>query len=272
MLKNRKLLIDKNCPMCNIYGKCFTSIGLLEKNTIDSYQNIHDFYASQIDMKRAKSEIALLDVSASTTLYGIDAMIEIVAHDSDFLKKILKHKFIYAFLLRLYLFISFNRKVIYPTAIEEVGRDCTPELNKKYRWMYIVFVAVFTGVVLNDFAFYLNAHLGWAHDWKRELYICFGQILWQGIAISYLNKNKILEYLGNMSTVSLIGGVLLLPILVLNYYFPLSIIGLILSFGIVVSIMLYEHIRRCKLLGISLWMTGSWILFRTVVLVLILIF
>ena len=74
--------------MCNIYGKCFSKVGLIDKNTISPYQTIHDFYAKKIDMKRAKNEIALLDTETSTTHYGIDAMIEIVAHSSDLLKVI----------------------------------------------------------------------------------------------------------------------------------------------------------------------------------------
>jgi len=272
MLKNRKLLIDKDCPMCNLYGKCFTKIGLLEKNTISPYQTIPNFYASQIDMHRAKNEIALLNTEDASTIYGIDAMIEIASHDSTFLKKILHSKIVYTLLQGLYSFISYNRKVIYPTIVDLTGRNCTPDLNKKWRWSYIIFVAIFTGIVLNQYAFHINMALGWEHHWSRELYICFGQVAWQMTAISLFHKNKTLEYLGNMSTVSMIGGVLLLPILFLNSIFQFSLIGLLLAFGLVVGIMLLEHIRRCKLLGVSLWMTGSWVMFRTVVLLLILFF
>ncbi len=271
MLKNRKLLIDKDCPMCNIYGKCFSEIGLIDKNTISPYQTIHDFYANQIDMERAKNEIALLDTETATTHYGIDAMIEILAHHSTLFKKFLYSQLIYAFLLRLYRFISYNRKVIYPTLKNENLRDCTPEVNTKYRWFYIIFVAIFTGLVLNQFAFHLNARLGWEHTWVREFLICFGQIGWQLVAISFFKKNKRLDYLGNMSTVSMIGGILLLPVILVNYYFPISLIGLTSMFGIVVSIMLVEHIRRCKLLDVPFAMTISWVGFRTVVLGIILI-
>ena len=89
-------------------------------------------------------------------------------------------------------------------------------------------------------------------------------------AISFFRKDKTLEYLGNMSTVSMIGGILLLPVLLANYYLPISLIGLIAMFGIVVSIMFFEHIRRCKLLGVPFAMTISWVGFRTVVLGIIL--
>ena len=270
MLKNRKLLIDQDCPMCNLYGKCFTKIGWIDKNTLNPYQTIHDFYADQIDMERAKTEIALFDKETSTTHYGIDALIEIISQDNIFIKKLLKNKWVHPFLLRLYRFITYNRKVIYPTKKNNGTRDCTPDLNKKYRWFYIIFVAIFTGVILNRFAFYLHAELGWEQSWLREFFISFGQIIWQMVAISFLQKNKTLEYLGNMSTVSLIGGVLLLPVLFLHSYFNFTLSGLIFSFGAVVSIMLMEHIRRCKLLEISFLMTGSWVMFRAVALAVIL--
>jgi len=90
-------------------------------------------------------------------------------------------------------------------------------------------------------------------------------------AIYFLDRSKTLVYLVNISTVSLLGGVLLLPILGLNIYYPFSIIGLILSFGVIVIIMFFEHLRRCKRLGVSILMTASWVMFRTVALGIVLI-
>ncbi|HIP51603.1 MAG TPA: hypothetical protein EYG94_05885 [Campylobacterales bacterium] len=143
--------------------------------------------------------------------------------------------------------------------------------TKNYQWLYVVSVAIFTGVVVNRFAFYLNLELGLEHNGTREFFISFGQIIWQMTAISFLDRSKTLVYLLNMSTVSLLGGVLLLPILGLNMYYPFSIIGLIFSFGVIVIIMLFEHLRRCKRLEISILMTASWVMFRTVALGIVLI-
>jgi len=272
MLKNNKLLIDKDCPMCCIYGKCFTKIGLIAEETVAPYQTIDEKYAVQINMERAKTEIALFDASSATTTYGIDAMIKIVANGNTSITRILHSRFIYAFLLRLYRFISYNRKVIYPTALAEEGRICIPESSPKYRWAYILFVAIFTGIILNQYAFHINTAFGLEHNWIREYYICFGQIVWQLVAIFFIKKNKALEYLGNMSTVSMIGGILLLPVLWLNSIFEFHVYGLLAAFMLVVGIMFFEHIRRCKLLGLPLWMTVSWVTYRTVVLVVILFF
>ena len=177
---------------------------------------------------------------------------------------------IYGFLKKLYNFISYNRKVIYPAASDPALRKCHPSLSLKYRWAYILLVALFTGIILNNFAWHINMGLRLEHNWAREYYICFGQVIWQMLAIMLVAKEKTADYLGNMSTVSLIGGLLLLPVLGLNALFHFSPLVLILFFGAIVSFMLFEHIRRCKLLGISLTMTISWLLYRSVVLGLVL--
>lgn len=271
MLKNNKLLIDKDCPMCKAYGACFTQLGLIDQNTLDSYQFVDEAYADKIDMARAKNEIALHDVNSAQTIYGLDALIHIVSHHSKSFRSLLHTRFIHTPLLILYRFISYNRKVIYPAPAIIGSRDCTPDVNGFYRTLYIIFVALATGLILNQLIWPINTTFGITHIWWREYLICFGQIFWQGAVIQKLDPSKHLDYLGNMSTVSMIGGLLLIPILVLNAYLPLTPLHLIGYFALVVGFMLLEHIRRCKLLGISLSMTISWVLYRVVVLAIILI-
>ncbi|MGK0390294.1 MAG: hypothetical protein ACI94Y_003046 [Maribacter sp.] len=266
MLEHNKLLIDKDCPMCSVYGSCFKKSGWIDEQTLETYQDVDANYAIDIDMDRARNEIALLDTKTTETIYGINAMIKIVSHEKPLLAAVLNSKFIFPLLKMLYSFISYNRKVIIPARATFNARNCTPDSNLKYRWVYIIFVAIFTGVLLNQFTYYLNMYFGLEQDWKRELFICFGQILWQMTAIYLIQKKSTMEYLGNMSTVSMIGGFLLIPILMFNYFFPMQIYALVSSFFVVVGIMFFEHIRRCKILDVPLWMTFSWVMFRTVVL------
>jgi len=270
MLKNNKLLIDQDCPMCCIYGKCFTKLEWVDQETLNPYQVIADHEAEGIDMDRAQNEIALKDQTTGTTVYGIDAMIKIVAHGNKGFDNLLNSSLVYGFLKRLYNFISYNRKVIYPTATNPALRKCHPGLNLKHRWAYILLVALLTGVILNSFVWHINMGFGLEHNWSREYYICFGQVIWQMAAIRLIAKEKTLDYLGNMSTVSLIGGLMLLPVLGLNALFHFPPLVLILLFGTIVSFMLLEHIRRCRLLGIPLTMTISWLLYRSMVLGLVL--
>ncbi|CAN0284015.1 unnamed protein product [Chrysoparadoxa australica] len=80
-------------------------------------------------MERAKSEIALFDNVSEETLYGVDALIKIVSHSNNFLNSFLKSGIIYQSLKKLYKFISYNRKVIFPTKIKLNVRSCSPALT-----------------------------------------------------------------------------------------------------------------------------------------------
>ncbi len=271
MLKNNKLLIDQDCPMCAAYGAGFIKFGMVDAQTVSPYQQADEALARQVNMERARSEIALFDESTAQTVYGIDAMIAIVADGLPWLKKLLHRPWIYTPLRMLYSFISYNRKVIYPAAPRPEQRDCTPPLHRAYRWLYILLVALFTGLVLNRYAALMAAEWGLMPSPWREYAVCFGQVLWQGAVILSVDSRKSLAYLGNMSTVSLGGAILLLPPLLLTAWVSVSPLVLLGYFALVVGFMLLEHLRRCRLLGLPLAMTTLWVAFRTVVLGLILI-
>ncbi|UZR94853.1 hypothetical protein [Chondrinema litorale] len=270
MLVSNKLLVDNDCPMCKAYGACFTRFNLVDNNTISPYQKTNEAFVNDIDLDRAKNEIALHDTQTHQTLYGLDALIKITTHKSQLFKAIAE--FMYPFLFRLYKLISFNRKVIYPSANTAVGRDCTPDFNLKYRLVYIILVALFTGVVLHEYSVSIYSFFGWESSWFLEIVVCVGQIIWQYVAVKAFRKknNEALEYLGNMSTVSLIGGLLLSPVLIIQSFVVLPVLVLVGYFFVVVSLMLLEHIRRCKLKKFPTLLSASWVLYRMGVLVFIL--
>ena len=267
MIKENKLLIDRHCPMCQIYGKGFIKAGLLDENSICAYQDVPQESQMKIDFNRAQDEIAMHDTTTGETTYGLHSILKIVTQKSPLFQTVMYHDIVFKPLNALYKFISYNRKVIAPSApTPDMTRLCEPTFNIPFRWSYIFFVAIATAFVVNAFTTHLFPHFGWTNSIQTELLICFGQVAWQGTAACLILKDNRLTYLGNMSTVSMIGALLLLPIL-----FGLSLINaplwvlLPLFFG-VIGIMFLEHIRRCKLLGISLWMTVSWVTFRTVAL------
>lgn len=266
MLKNNKLLIDKDCPMCNIYGNAFCQLELIDQNTLNPYQTIDESYAEHIDMHRAKSEIAFFNTESHTTEYGLDALIAIIAQGRDRFKAFLKSPLMYWPLLKLYRFISFNRKVIAPARPKANERNCEPDFHLGYRWAYLLFVALVTGFILNRFTLKLAAGFGLSFNPWQEYAICIGQIIWQYTLIYTLAREKLYAYLGNMSTVSMIGGLLLVPVLLANHYLHFSPLLLLFCFGAIVAFMLIEHIRRCKIMDLSNAMTVSWVIYRLVVL------
>ena len=267
MLTNKKLLIDKDCPMCGFYGAAFTKMGLIDSRTIQPYQTVDRKLYKNIDMDRARNAIALHGEAG--TVYGIDAFIEILSQGKKAIKEVLRFPLIYYPLLALYNLISYNRKLIYPVA-NAPGKTCIPDVNLTYRWIYIFLVAIITGLVLNNFGSRVMHQLGVIHHPHVEWIMCFGQIVWQGAAVLLLRKERAMDYLGNMSTVSLIGGFLVGFILLLGQAVNIQPWLYLALFAVVVTIMLIEHIRRCSLLNLPWKMTLSWIVFRTIFLLVIL--
>lgn len=265
-LQNHKLLIDADCPMCRLYGNAFENKGLIERGTCSPYQTVDLSISDLVDMNRAKNEIAFVNIENNEVVYGLEAFKVILSNAFPSLEIILNLKLINWFGRKLYRFVSTNRKVIIPA--KSLGNDCTPTLNVKYRIVYILFIAVFSSLTIYNYSASINQMMGWKSNIYRELIMCFGQIIWQAIFLGKMLKNKLWDYLGNMMTVSLMGTLLLLPLLFFNIS-PIIHLG---YFMMVVGIMLLEHLRRCKILEIGMIPTISWVSYRLVFLFLITLF
>lgn len=265
-LNGHKLLVDEDCPMCRLYGKGFEKVGWVDKETFNPYQTFIHSGVSNLDMERARNEIALVDTQTNTVRYGIDALAHIITNRFPASGNLLKSRPVDFFLRKLYRFISFNRKVIAPGKPKDNVRVCAPDMNIRYRIAYILFVVLCSSLVLYGFSQPINDFMGWKNYLGREFLICIGQIVWQMIFLKNLLKGKFLEYIGNMMTVSMIGTLLLLPMLLVKGLAPLF---LLVYFIGVVSFMLLEHIRRSKILQIGYYPTISWLVYRIVVLGLI---
>jgi hypothetical protein len=105
----------------------------------------------------------------------------------------------------------------------------------------------------------------------REALICGGQIFFQGIIISLIDKEKKWNYLGNMMTISFAGSLLLGVILLLSGLIGYHPLFYCLYFLLVAGLMLLEHIRRTKLLKLGWTLTITWALYRAALLVIILL-
>jgi hypothetical protein len=261
-LTNYKLLVDADCPMCRLYGNAFENAGMIERGTCSPYQTIDVSFAKMIDMTRAKNEIALLNTQTNEVVYGLNAIELIVGTRFELLAKVFQNQVVNVFLSKLYKFISMNRKVIAPTAINHEARTCVPDVNVKYRAAYMAFVVFFSAFVLYHYTQPINNLLGFKSHLGRELLVCVGQIVWQVAFLHKLLKNKLLDYLGNMMTVSLIGTILLFLPMTTGYFLNGGGWFYLIHFVIVVGIMFVEHLRRSHILGIGYWPTVSWLLYR----------
>ncbi|WP_445710107.1 DCC1-like thiol-disulfide oxidoreductase family protein [Flavobacterium sp.] len=268
-LTNHMLLYDEDCPMCNLYTSGFIKANMLDENGRKPFVTLTNEEENYIDLDRAKDEIALVDTKNKTTLYGIDSLLKVIGNSFPWMEKVGNWKLINYCLKKLYKFISYNRKVIAPSKITSgTTIQCVPSFNVKYRLLYIVFASLFTAIVLFQYAEMII--LLPKGNFTRELVLAVGQMGFQFLFILKLSKQKQLNYIGNLVTVSVIGSLMLLPILLLNQFLLINEYVILSWFGLTVNLMILEHYRRVSLLQLPKFLTLTWILYRIIALLFIL--
>lgn len=268
-LNNHTLLYDEDCPMCNIYTAGFIKATMLDTNGRKPFVDLTDEEQNYIDLERAKNEIALVDTQNKKVFYGIESLLKVIGTSFPWIEKIGKWKPINYFLKKLYNFISYNRKVIAPSKIvSEKVIQCVPDFNVKYRLFYILFATLFTAIVLFQYAEMItllpNGNFG------RELLLALGQIGFQFLFIQKVSKQKQLIYIGNLVTVSVMGSLLLIPLLLLNQFILINEYVILGWFALTVNLMILEHYRRVGLLQLPKFLTLTWVLYRIIALLIIL--
>lgn len=265
-LKNNTLLYDKDCPLCRAYTKSFVSCKLLDENGRSAYNETAGNVLTHVDMARAKDEIALVNHGENTVMYGIDGLIHIFTHERNWLKKLLHAVPIYYIIKFFYFFVSYNRKLIAPSQTMYGANDCSPSFNLFFRILYIAVTACITAICLSAFIQPVLAHFNMQSSNITELVVVCGQLASQGIVVGLVKKQRVMDYLGNMMTVSLMGGLLLIPAILIQATFTVSVFFTLAYFALVVFTMFLLHMKRCKLLGLGYGITISWILYRVLVL------
>ncbi len=265
ILKDHVILYDDECPVCDLYTNAFVKTGMLDKEGRKAFSTADAQTKNLIDVPKACNEIALINRKTGEVKYGLDSLLMVIGNSFPVLKGIFQIRGFRWLFKKFYSFISYNRKVIIPG--KKNLYSCNPAYNLKYRVLYIIVTWVVTAFVLNSYTPLLEPVVP-AGGFYREFLVCGGQLIFQATLLIVIKKNNILEYLGNMMTVSLGGALLLLAIMPLHnlitspWFFSVC-------FMLVAGLMLLEHIRRVKLLGLPWTTTLSWVIYRLLVLALI---
>jgi hypothetical protein len=280
-LNNHLILYDAECPMCQLYTNAFTRSGMLDPNGRAPYQDIPPAACPLVDLQRAVNEIALIDTKTGEVKYGIESLFKVIGHSFPLFRPLFSWRPFLWIMRKVYAFISYNRKVIIPppaytpapaTAATPTTKPDTlqPAFRLRYRLAWLVTTVIIAAAILTRYAHLLTGILPPGGPW-REYLICTGQILCQGMVVSIIAPAKRWDYLGNMMTISLAGSLALAPVLAIAALTHLPPIAATGWFLIVADLMLLEHIRRTKLLGLDWTLTVSWAAYRLVVLILILL-
>lgn len=268
-LEHQTLLYDEDCPLCQAYTSGFIKTGMLDEQGRKPYAEIGDEEEIFLDTERAANEIALIDTKNKTAIYGIDSLLKVIGNSFPLIETVGNFKPVHYFLRKLYSFISYNRKVIIPSPQSENAKlKCEPTFSFKYRILYLLFAIGVTTVVLYQCAA-LIPQLP-PNSYARELMLATGQILFQGVFLIGFDKKTILNYFGNLMTVSLFGCLLLAPVILLSKVIEINSFIVLIWFGITVLAILREHYRRIALLKLPKFLTFTWILYRVIALLLIL--
>jgi len=268
-LENQTLLYDENCPLCSLYTTGFVKSGMLDENGRKSYCQLSDEEQSYVDLKRAPNEIALVNNVTKTVTYGIDSLIKVVGFSFPLIERIATIKPVNFILKKMYSFVSYNRKVIIPGNTKEENKlQCTPDFNHKYRFFFIGFALTITTFILFGFSNLITSLP--KTNILREVILAFGQLVFQSLFLLKLDQKTIINYAGNVMTVSLMGSLLLVPILILDQFINLPQFIVLGWLGITVFIMFAEHFRRIKILKLPLYLSYTWVIYRVIALLLIL--
>lgn len=267
-LENHMVLFDGECPMCKVYTKAFVNSGMLPATGRAPYQTQMDTVCPVIDKQRAVNEIALVNLETGEVFYGITSIFKILSNAWPFFAPLFSLKLFIWVMSKVYAFISYNRRVIIPAPASGDGYQYQPAFKKHYRIGYLLFTWFFTGCILTAYARLLVGIVPFGNPY-REYLICGGQILFQGIVISIVAKEKLWNYLGNMMTISFAGSLLLLIPLLLSHWLMINPLTATIYFLLIAGLMFLEHIRRSKLLNIGWALTFSWTLYRLVLLLII---
>lgn len=145
-----------------------------------------------------------------------------------------------------------------------------PAKNISLKIASIIICIAVTAFTLSQYAKLIAHLIKVNYNWQFELFMVTGMLLFQYPFILKKNTTIKLNYYYNMLLVSLMGSVLLWPLLIINHYFNGSDVFNIVYFFSVVLFMFFEHKRRVALLQLPVFISYTWVLYRLIILIFIL--
>jgi hypothetical protein len=128
---------------------------------------------------------------------------------------------------------------------------------------------IITAFTLNQFSKIIQPLINAWYNWKFEMMMVTGQLLFQ---LPFIYKNSMeekLNYFLNMLLISLAGSILLVPMIVLNVFYETGTTMALAWFFAVVAIMFLIHKKRVAALKLPFYVSYTWLLYRAIFLIFI---
>jgi predicted DCC family thiol-disulfide oxidoreductase YuxK len=245
------LLYDDYCPLCNWYSGLFVKFGLLQPANRVAFSKADLSVRTAIDIERGKDEIPLFDPATHQTLYGIDALLEILGQKMPFIRRVGNVKPIKWLLTKLYKLISYNRKVIVARKCGPGTFDCSPVFNIFYRVIFLVLFLLFNSLMLFPLHAHLFQQLSFYHLKDSELET--GHLIFVGvncIIATFLNRRMAIEYLGQVNILAIISILLSSCLMLFTFFLPAPVWIILVFLAGITLIIIKEYFRRMKYAGI----------------------
>jgi hypothetical protein len=204
-----------------------------------------------IDIEKGKDEIPLYDPATGQTLYGIDALLDILGTRVPFIERSGNIKPVKWLLRKIYKLISYNRKVIVARKCGPGTFDCSPMFSYRYRILFLAIFLLFNSLMLFPLHDMVFSGLSFYH-------LNSGQLQWGHIAFvsinclmaAFLNKKTALEYLGQVNMLALVSILFLTALMLVALLIPIPQFVIIIYLGLLTLFIIKEYFRRMKYAGI----------------------
>lgn len=143
------VIYDADCPACGAYTKAFVSLGWLAPEARQSNQACRDQrLTDRLDPERMRHELPLVDLEGPEVRYGVDAILTVIGFRFPGFARLVQQTFLYGWAKKLYAFISYNRRVVFPTAPERWQLlDFAPRFHLGYRLLLIGLLFGMVGLI-----------------------------------------------------------------------------------------------------------------------------
>ncbi|MBP6431923.1 MAG: hypothetical protein KA319_09160 [Ferruginibacter sp.] len=245
---NKIIIYDDACPMCAAYTNAFVKCGFIKKENRKNFTTITPQLLAIIDTEKSKNEIPVIDTITNEVYYGIDGLLEILNTKIPFIKSIGNIKLIKWFLLKLYKFISFNRRVIVATEPATCNFNCGPPINIKYRLFFAFVFLLFNTIMLFPLHTWVIKNSIFNSTTVFQLQVAHFMLVVSNILVALsINKKDAIEYIGQVNMLATLVILLFLPLLIINKMGcqPSLLFNNLYMLGLTFFI-IKEYIRRMK--------------------------
>ncbi len=137
------------------------------------------------------------------------------------------------------------------------------------KWLIMLVSIIVTAFSLNQYAKTIQHLLKINYNWQFEFWMVIGMLFFQFIFLYKKNTPIQFNYYYKMLLVSLLGSILLWPLLVINFYKPQTDLVNVFYFFAVVIIMFFVHKKIVKQLQLPFYISYTWVIYRFLILIFI---